>query len=108
MRKLSFLLLLLIMMQISHLVALNEKLENDTSIHQIPIFPGHNSIGRDTISLPDKRLSRKHLTVIVSSAGSANLVVVSYNCLSSLICFTKEECFEYGLVFLFDSLVWKP
>ncbi|KAH7545799.1 hypothetical protein FEM48_Zijuj01G0132100 [Ziziphus jujuba var. spinosa] len=65
--------------QIGRLVPLNERLEEDASIPQIPIFQGVNFIGRDSISLSDKRLSRKHLTLNVSSDGSASLIVEGTN-----------------------------
>ncbi|KAF4365126.1 tyrosyl-DNA phosphodiesterase 1 isoform X1 [Cannabis sativa] len=65
--------------QISYLVPLNEKYEEDTEVPQIPIFRGLNFIGRNSISVSEKRLSRKHLTLTASPNGSASLVVEGNN-----------------------------
>ncbi|KAL5578945.1 hypothetical protein UlMin_011387 [Ulmus minor] len=65
--------------QIGYLVPLNEKLEEDTSIPQIPLSRGQNFIGRDNISVSDKRLSRKHLSLSASPDGSAILRVEGTN-----------------------------
>lgn len=63
--------------QIGYLVPLNDKLEEDTSIPNIPLNQGPNYIGRHTTaSLSDKRLSRKHLTLTASPDASSVLAVV--------------------------------
>ncbi|XP_062087520.1 tyrosyl-DNA phosphodiesterase 1 [Humulus lupulus] len=65
--------------QIGYLVALNEKHEEDPAVPQVPIFRGLNFIGRNCISVSEKRLSRKHLTLTASPNGSASLVVEGAN-----------------------------
>lgn len=65
---------------IGYLVPLNDKLEEDTSIPNIPLNQGPNYIGRHTTaSLSDKRLSRKHLTLTASPDASAVLAVEGTN-----------------------------
>lgn len=63
-------------MKIGYLVPLNRNLEEDNSVPKLPISSGSNVIGRNSISLPDKRLSRKHLTLVAAVDGSTDLVVV--------------------------------
>ncbi|PON39438.1 Tyrosyl-DNA phosphodiesterase I [Parasponia andersonii] len=65
--------------KIGYLISLNEMLEEDPSVPQIPVFRGLNFIGRNSVSVPEKRLSRKHLTLTASPNGSANLVVEGTN-----------------------------
>lgn len=65
--------------QFGYLVPLNENLEEDLSSQKLPLVHGLNTIGRSNIPLPDKRLSRKHLTLTAGSNGSANLLVEGTN-----------------------------
>lgn len=65
--------------QIGYLVPLNRNLEEDNSVPKLPISSGSNVIGRNSISLPDKRLSRKHLTLVAAVDGSTDLVVEGTN-----------------------------
>lgn len=65
--------------QIGFLVPLNRNLEEDTSTPKLPISTGANVIGRNSISVSDKRLSRKHLTLIASGNGSVDAVVEGTN-----------------------------
>ncbi|PSS04715.1 Tyrosyl-DNA phosphodiesterase [Actinidia chinensis var. chinensis] len=65
--------------QIGLLVPLNNNLEEDTSLPQLPIFQGSNIVGRNCIPVSDKRLSRKHLTITTSSDGSADVIVEGSN-----------------------------
>ncbi|KAJ9689606.1 hypothetical protein PVL29_012348 [Vitis rotundifolia] len=65
--------------QIGFLVPLNRNLEEDTSTPKLPISTGANVIGRNSISVSDKRLSRKHLTLIASGNGFVDAVVVGTN-----------------------------
>lgn len=66
--------------QIGHLVPLNENLEQDTSLPKLTLSKGPNVIGRNNIPVPDKRLSRKHLTLTASTnASSVNLFVEGSN-----------------------------
>ncbi|KAB1201338.1 Tyrosyl-DNA phosphodiesterase 1 [Morella rubra] len=66
--------------QIGYLVPLSKNLEEDTSIPKITLSEGQNVISRDNIPLPDKRLSRKHLTLTASAdRSSANLFVEGTN-----------------------------
>lgn len=66
-------------LQIGHLVPLDQDLKEDASIAKIPLFRGVNSVGRNSLSVSDKRLSRNHLTLIASSDGSATLLVEGNN-----------------------------
>ncbi|CAJ1925113.1 unnamed protein product [Sphenostylis stenocarpa] len=54
-------------------------LEEEGSVPKLAISDGTNVIGRDNIPVPDKRLSRKHLTLTASRDGSANLLVEGTN-----------------------------
>ncbi|CAI9259257.1 unnamed protein product [Lactuca saligna] len=63
------------------LVPLNANLEEDTSnsIPRVEISKGINLLGRDVIPITDKRLSRKHVSVIVSADDSAEVLVEGTN-----------------------------
>ncbi|XP_071720314.1 tyrosyl-DNA phosphodiesterase 1 isoform X2 [Rutidosis leptorrhynchoides] len=63
------------------LVPLNDKLEENSSnsIPKIEISNGINIIGRNVIPITDKRLSRKHVSITVSTDGSAQLSVEGTN-----------------------------
>lgn len=60
------------------LVPLNANLEEDTSnsIPRVEISKCINLLGRDVIPITDKRLSRKHVSIIVSADDSAEVLVV--------------------------------
>ncbi|XP_050215287.1 tyrosyl-DNA phosphodiesterase 1 isoform X1 [Mercurialis annua] len=59
--------------QISYLIPLKLNLEEDTSIPKIPLAAGSTTIGRTHVSVPDKRLSRNHLSLTATADGSAFL-----------------------------------
>ncbi|GAV73664.1 Tyr-DNA_phospho domain-containing protein [Cephalotus follicularis] len=72
--------------QIGYLVPLKEEVEGegegeeeDSSIPKLAIFEGPNVIGRNNIPCPDRRLSRKHLTLTTSSDASTILTVEGTN-----------------------------
>ncbi|KAK1375167.1 Tyrosyl-DNA phosphodiesterase 1 [Heracleum sosnowskyi] len=65
--------------QIGFLVPVNDKLEENTSIPKIPILNGPNIVGRDSIPVADKRLSRKHLSITASPNASVHLIVEGSN-----------------------------
>ncbi|KAK0578297.1 hypothetical protein LWI29_008219 [Acer saccharum] len=65
--------------KIGCLVPLNNDFKEDTSLSNLPLSPGLNVIGRNNISVSDKRLSRKHLTLTAAADGSANLLVEGTN-----------------------------
>ncbi|KAL4628509.1 hypothetical protein ACB092_05G244300 [Castanea dentata] len=66
--------------QIGFLVPLTQNLDQeDTSIPKLSLSKGPNVIGRHNVPISDKRLSRKHLTLTVSSTASANLFVEGSN-----------------------------
>ncbi|TYJ12942.1 hypothetical protein E1A91_A10G016300v1 [Gossypium mustelinum] len=65
--------------QIGHLVAVNKNLEEVASLPKLPLFHGPNFIGRNDVSVPDKRLSRKHIALTTSPDGSADLLVEGTN-----------------------------
>ncbi|XP_057962471.1 tyrosyl-DNA phosphodiesterase 1 isoform X5 [Malania oleifera] len=53
--------------------------EQDQSIPKLPVSQGPNPIGRINVVHSDKRLSRKHLTLVASLDGSADVVVEGTN-----------------------------
>ncbi|XP_073222677.1 tyrosyl-DNA phosphodiesterase 1 isoform X2 [Cicer arietinum] len=69
--------------QVGYLVPLNQNLEDEkeekASIPKLPISKGTNILGRNNLTVSDKRLSRKHLTITASTDGSANLLVEGTN-----------------------------
>ncbi|WZZ38320.1 hypothetical protein YC2023_034579 [Brassica napus] len=50
-------------------------LKEDNSSPRITLSEGPNTIGRGNVSITDKRLSRKHITITTSTSGSASLSV---------------------------------
>ncbi|KAK7405871.1 hypothetical protein VNO78_07482 [Psophocarpus tetragonolobus] len=66
---------------VGYLVPVNKNLEEEEegSVPKLGVSDGTNVIGRNDIAVPDKRLSRKHLTLTASSDGSANLIVEGTN-----------------------------
>ncbi|QCD91881.1 tyrosyl-DNA phosphodiesterase 1 isoform X1 [Vigna unguiculata] len=65
--------------EVGYLIPVNQSLEEEGSVPKLPITDGTNVIGRNSIPVPDKRLSRKHLTLTASRDGSANLLVEGAN-----------------------------
>ncbi|KAF5474729.1 hypothetical protein F2P56_006600 [Juglans regia] len=66
--------------QIGYLVPLIQNLVEDASIPKLTLSEGANLIGRNNLPVPDKRLSRKHITLTASADGSsANLFVEGTN-----------------------------
>ncbi|KAJ8442278.1 hypothetical protein Cgig2_011201 [Carnegiea gigantea] len=58
------------------LVPLNKSFQEDDSAPRLPVFEGHNVVGRGNVPANDKRLSRKHITLSASlHDGSALLLV---------------------------------
>ena len=62
--------------QVGYLVPLNRNFKEEASVPKFAVSDGINVIGRNNIPVPDKRLSRKHLTLTASPNGSASLLVV--------------------------------
>ena len=84
------------MLKIGFLVPLNDKLEENTSNPRIPIVNGPNIVGRDSVPVADKRLSRKHLSVTASADGRAHVIVVCLRlmhtmCLMFVLCEVERE-----------------
>ncbi|OMO64913.1 hypothetical protein COLO4_31726 [Corchorus olitorius] len=65
--------------QVGHLVPVNKNLEKEASLPKLPLFHGPNFIGRNDVTVPDKRLSRKHIALTTSPDGSADLLVEGMN-----------------------------
>ncbi|XVF87675.1 hypothetical protein PTKIN_Ptkin18bG0139600 [Pterospermum kingtungense] len=65
--------------QIGYLVPVNKNLEEDASLLKLPLYHGPNFIGRNDVSVPDKRLSRKHIALTTSPDGSADLLIEGTN-----------------------------
>lgn len=66
------------LLKIGFLVPVNDELQENTSIPKIPIVNGPNIVGRDSIPVADKRLSRKHLSITAAPNAPAHLIVVSF------------------------------
>jgi len=66
--------------QIGYLIPLNHNSEEQekASTPKLAITDGTNIIGRNNLTVNDKRLSRKHLTITASIDGTANLLVVLF------------------------------
>jgi len=66
--------------QIGYLIPLNRNFEEEekASTPKLAISDGTNIIGRNNLSVNDKRLSRKHVTITASPNGTANLHVVLF------------------------------
>jgi len=79
--------------EVGYLIPVNQSLEEEGSVPKLPITDGTNVIGRNSIPVPDKRLSRKHLTLTASRDGSANLLVV--------LAFTTHSFFTFLNSFFF-------
>lgn len=62
---------------VGFLVPVNPNSNEDVSIPKLNISEGDNVVGRDSISVKDKRLSRRHIKLTASSNGVAELLVVS-------------------------------
>jgi len=62
--------------EVGYLIPVNQSSEEEGSVPKLAISDGTNVIGRNNIPVPDKRLSRKHLTLTAFRDGSANLIVV--------------------------------
>ncbi|KAL1205929.1 Tyrosyl-DNA phosphodiesterase 1 [Cardamine amara subsp. amara] len=65
--------------QVAYLIPLTSNLKEDNSSPRITLSEGPNTIGRGNVSITDKRLSRKHITIITSTSGSASLSVEGTN-----------------------------
>ncbi|EOA23023.1 hypothetical protein CARUB_v10003786mg [Capsella rubella] len=65
--------------QVAYLIPLKADLKEDESSPRITLSEGPNIIGRGNVSIADKRLSRKHITIIVSTSGSVSLSVEGTN-----------------------------
>ncbi|CAH2072705.1 unnamed protein product [Thlaspi arvense] len=65
--------------QVAYLIPLKADLNEDNSCPRITLSEGPNTIGRGNVSIADKRLSRKHITIIASTTGTASLSVEGTN-----------------------------
>ncbi|XP_020589645.1 tyrosyl-DNA phosphodiesterase 1 isoform X2 [Phalaenopsis equestris] len=64
---------------IGFLLPLQSNLTVDDSAPRISVFEGVNFVGRNNITMPDKRVSRKHISLHGSSDGIAELTVEGPN-----------------------------
>ncbi|XP_047332976.1 tyrosyl-DNA phosphodiesterase 1 [Impatiens glandulifera] len=64
---------------IGFLIPLDKNLEEDVSARKIALSQGPNFVGRDSIPVLDKRLSRKHILLNSNPDGSLEIVVESSN-----------------------------
>ncbi|KFK25754.1 hypothetical protein AALP_AA8G155100 [Arabis alpina] len=65
--------------QVAYLIPLKANLKEDESSPRITLSQGSNTIGRGNVSIADKRLSRKQITITTSTSGSASLSVEGTN-----------------------------
>ncbi|KAL0784651.1 hypothetical protein Bca101_000896 [Brassica carinata] len=65
--------------KVAYLIPLKPDLKEDNSSPRITLSEGPNTIGRDNVPITDKRLSRKHITIVTSTSGSASLSVEGTN-----------------------------
>ncbi|XVE51161.1 hypothetical protein DITRI_Ditri02bG0017000 [Diplodiscus trichospermus] len=65
--------------QVGYLVPVNKNIEEDASLPKLLVFYGPNFIGRNDVSISDKRLSRKHIALTTFPDGSADLLVEGTN-----------------------------
>ncbi|CAH8361147.1 unnamed protein product [Eruca vesicaria subsp. sativa] len=70
---------LMALSQVAYLIPLKQDLNEDTSSPRITLSEGPNTIGRGSVSITDKRLSRKHITITTSTSGPASLSVEGTN-----------------------------
>ncbi|XP_020096717.1 tyrosyl-DNA phosphodiesterase 1 isoform X2 [Ananas comosus] len=61
------------------LVPLQSNLVGNDSLSRIPIFEGANTVGRCNLSVTDKRVSRKHISLHASTDGSIEVLVEGPN-----------------------------
>lgn len=61
------------------LIPFHDKPMKDASISNIPIYEGANVVGRDNLTAPDKRVSRKQISLHALADGSAEVVVEGSN-----------------------------
>ncbi|KAL5730922.1 tyrosyl-DNA phosphodiesterase 1 [Ranunculus cassubicifolius] len=65
--------------KIGYFIPLHNNLSENNSIPKIPIFQGTNVLGRHNVTVTDKRISRRHVTLLASLNGSTNIIVESSN-----------------------------
>ncbi|XP_052182395.1 tyrosyl-DNA phosphodiesterase 1 isoform X2 [Diospyros lotus] len=61
------------------LVPLSNNLDEEASIPKLPISQSPKSVGRNSVPVSDKRLSRKHISISASRDGSADIIVEGTN-----------------------------
>lgn len=70
--------------------------DEGVSISRIPVFEGVNVVGRNDLSMTDKRVSRKHISLIARIDGFVEMVVVCipHFLFHSLMCSFGKDGFE--------------
>lgn len=66
-------------MSIGFLLPLGSNRAVDNSAPKIPIYEGNNIVGRNNLTVSDKRVSRKHISLRASIDGSADVMVEGPN-----------------------------
>lgn len=61
---------------VGYLVPLTTNLEEDGNGSMVPVFQGNNVVGRSIVSVPDKRVSRKHVSFNALPDGPVEVMVV--------------------------------
>ncbi|KAF3779976.1 hypothetical protein EJ110_NYTH26603 [Nymphaea thermarum] len=54
-------------------------MEEDSNVSRVPVFQGNNVVGRSVVSVPDKRVSRNHVSLNALVDGSVEVVVEGVN-----------------------------
>lgn len=65
--------------EIGFLIPLKNIQDEDVSISRIPVFEGFNAVGRNDLSVIDKRVSRKHISLNARIDGFVEMVVEGPN-----------------------------
>ncbi|CAN6452176.1 unnamed protein product [Victoria cruziana] len=64
---------------VGYLVPLTTNLEEDGNGSMVPVFQGNNVVGRSIVSVPDKRVSRKHVSFNALPDGPVEVIVEGPN-----------------------------
>lgn len=92
--------------EIGFLIPLRNIQDEGVSISRIPVFEGVNVVGRNDLSMTDKRVSRKHISLIARIDGFVEMVVVCipHFLFHSLMCSFGKDGFECQLLWCYIIL----
>ncbi|KAF3779977.1 Tyrosyl-DNA phosphodiesterase 1 [Nymphaea thermarum] len=64
---------------VGYLLPLTKNMEEDSNVSRVPLFQGNNVVGRSVVSVPDKRVSRNHVSLNALVDGSVEVAVEGPN-----------------------------